>query len=356
MRVVLSGYYGFHNVGDEAILFSIIAALKAEQPDIEIVVLSNDPDYTKKTYQVEAVNRWQLKEVSQAIRSADGVISGGGSLLQDKTGNRSVIYYSGIMMIARAYKKPFVIYAQGIGPVDKKVNQRITKVAISKAKLVTVRDEASKQFLKDIGLKNEVSVVPDPVLGIDVNTRSSDWVQEQSLKQPMLAVSVRDWPSSDNYKEAIAGALDQAAGLGYKVVFVPMHGEHDAETSKEVAAMMSAEALISPHDASIEEKIAVIGESAMLVGMRLHALIFAAVVETPFLALSYDPKIDAFADLCQQPVAADVHDRLSAEELFEKIKQHSEQLEEEKQKMNVYVAQAKQEAKQTAARALACFR
>ncbi len=77
MRLVLSGYYGFYNVGDEAILQSIIKALHEEDPTLELVVLSNDPDYTRKMYGVEAVNRWDIRAIYKEIKRSNGLISGG---------------------------------------------------------------------------------------------------------------------------------------------------------------------------------------------------------------------------------------------------------------------------------------
>lgn len=74
MRLVLSGYYGFYNVGDEAILQSIIESLHKENPNIELVVLSNDPDYTRKMYGVEAVDRWSIKSVYDAIKKVTGLL------------------------------------------------------------------------------------------------------------------------------------------------------------------------------------------------------------------------------------------------------------------------------------------
>nr|WP_316046858.1 polysaccharide pyruvyl transferase family protein [Planococcus glaciei] len=105
MRIVLSGYYGFDNVGDEAILYAIIQSLKEYYPEIGIVVLSNKPEKTARTYGVEAVNRWNVAEVAKAIKAADGLISGGGSLLQDETGRKSIPYYAGVMKIAQFLKK-----------------------------------------------------------------------------------------------------------------------------------------------------------------------------------------------------------------------------------------------------------
>ena len=92
MRVVISGYFGYHNVGDEAILKSIITALRKQNPNIDIVVLSNDVEYTKKTYNVDAINRWSIIDIYNTLKKSDGLISGGGSLLQDATSNRPIKY------------------------------------------------------------------------------------------------------------------------------------------------------------------------------------------------------------------------------------------------------------------------
>ncbi|HBT71457.1 MAG TPA: polysaccharide pyruvyl transferase CsaB, partial [Lysinibacillus sp.] len=121
-----------------------------------------------------------------------------------------------------------------------------------------------------------------------------------------ISVSVRDWPSAIAYKEKIAHSLDELVRQGEQIVFLPMHGEHDLKTSQEVAALMKEKSLIAPADLSIEEKIAVIGQSQLLIGMRLHSLIFSAIYATPFIAISYDPKIDAFADIVSQPVIGHV--------------------------------------------------
>ncbi|WP_096202408.1 polysaccharide pyruvyl transferase CsaB [Bacillus sp. FJAT-45350] len=356
MHVVLSGYYGFHNVGDDAILLSIISALKEEDPNIEITVLSNDPEDTKKVYGVNAVNRWKLKEVLNVIRSSDGLISGGGSLLQDKTGMKSVIYYSGVMMIAKLVGKPFFIYAQGIGPVDKTSNQRIVKSIISKAKKVTIRDEESKELLENIRVKNEITLVPDPVLGLEASAFESPWLNSIEITKPIVAVSVRDWPSEVNYKERIAQSLDETARKGYEIVFLPMHGEHDEVSSKEVLAMMKEKVIIAPHDASIEEKVAIIGKSHLLVGMRLHALIFAAVTRTPFVALSYDPKIDSFASQSNQPVAGHVCEEWPVEQLNSIITEQLHYRVREQEKLEQFMKSAQPAARNTARMAMDCFK
>ncbi|MFP4016800.1 MAG: polysaccharide pyruvyl transferase family protein [Halanaerobiales bacterium] len=120
-RYLISGYYGFDNNGDEAILMSIVAALQSINKEIKITVLSANPSVTAGRYNIEAVNRNKFTDIIMAIRNSDLFISGGGSLLQDVTGWKSVPYYLGQVIIAQMMGKKTAFYAQGIGPVKNKI-------------------------------------------------------------------------------------------------------------------------------------------------------------------------------------------------------------------------------------------
>lgn len=323
MRVVLSGYFGYDNVGDEAILFSIIRALRKLNPTIEITVLSNNPAETAATYGVDSVNRWSINEVRAVFKSADGLISGGGSLMQDATSQKTIPYYAGIIKLAQMAKVPVFVYAQGMGPIYKTLGKWLVKSVFNKCAGITVRDEASAKLLKEIGVRLPVSIVPDPVVGLGGSEFTSTWLDEwltSTLNETTIiedsegtiaypqyvTVSVRDWESPFDFKLKVANALDQLVKEGLKIVFIPMHGEHDVKASKDVLNLMTEEATIAPGNLSIEEKIAVIGGSKLLIGQRLHSLIFSAIEHIPFIALSYDPKIDAFANIVNQPIIGHV--------------------------------------------------
>ncbi|KOY83898.1 polysaccharide pyruvyl transferase CsaB [Lysinibacillus macroides] len=358
MHIVLSGYYGFDNVGDDAILLAIIQSLKKWQQDIEITVLSNNPAATEQTYGVKAMNRWKLKEIRQLLKTADGLISGGGSLLQDQTSMKTIPYYAGIIQIAKWLKKPVFVYAQGMGPINHPISKFITRQALTKIAQITVRDKASQTLLTEIGVQKEAIVVPDPVMGLNGTDFHCDWLAKEALAdESYIAVSVRDWPSVIAYKEKIAHCLDQLARQGEHIVFVPMHGEHDLKTSKEVATLMKEKSIIAPADLLIEEKIAVIGQSQLLIGMRLHSLIFSAIYATPFIAISYDPKIDAFAEIVEQPVIGHVEiDDWNGVTLFEQAVAILESYSTVQEKLNQAVQPLQNEATATAKLALEAFR
>ncbi|MEH7458526.1 polysaccharide pyruvyl transferase CsaB [Bacillus sp. JJ1127] len=315
MRLVLSGYYGFYNVGDEAILHSIIKALHEEEPTLELVVLSNDPDYTRKMYGVEAVNRWDIKAIYREIKKSDGLISGGGSLLQDKTSIKSILYYTGIMRLARFLKKPYYIYAQGIGPITKRQNRLLVKWHVSKAEYVSVRDEDSFLYLKEIGIKKDIELVPDPVLACQPEG-TTNWLQKHSVQGKVIAVSVRYWDAKEDYLRKLAETLKKLKREGYHILFVPMHGPFDQSASRDIINLMGEEAHMLPYQMDIYEKISILSECSLLIGMRLHALILSAVANTPMIGISYDPKIDSFLQQVNQPIIGNVDGDWTAETLY----------------------------------------
>ena len=315
MKVLISGYYGFYNIGDEAILKSIIEALRNEDPNIDIVVLSNDVEYTKNTYKVNAINRWKLNEIYKELLKCDGLISGGGSLFQDVTSSRSIFYYIGIMWLAKLAKKPIFIYAQGVGPIEKKNNRKIVGRFFNKVDYITLRDKESKLLLNDIGVRKDIDIVPDPVMGFNIENYEFK-LPEYYTNDDYITVSIRDWKKNNSeFQKNIALTCDKIIESGINVVFIPMHGEHDEKISIEVANMMKYNAKVLSKNLTMEEKMMYIKESKLMIGMRLHALIFAATVGTPMIGISYDPKIDSYLKLIEQPSIGNVEIEWSPLEL-----------------------------------------
>src|SRR5277367_3275591 len=99
--ILVSGYYGFNNLGDEAILEEILAELKSLEEFDNVVVLSNNPQRTASRYQVKAVSRWKLSVLTKHLAEAKLFISGGGGLFQDTTSLKPPLFYAGQMLLAR---------------------------------------------------------------------------------------------------------------------------------------------------------------------------------------------------------------------------------------------------------------
>ena len=299
-NVLLSGYYGFDNAGDEAILYAVINSLRQEGID-DITVLSANPSKTEAAYAVKAVDRWNKKALYRAIKQCDLLISGGGSLLQDVTSKNSILYYLGIIWLARRQKKPVMIYAQGVGPIKYQRNRRLTAKILNSVQAITVRDLASRQTLLDMGVHQAIQVGVDPVLGVNdqnIDGESGRRYLEEAGWQydggPTLMMAIRPWQDGGQRLRELALVGDHFVNRGWQVVLLPMHGGEDVEESRKIAEIMHQSSIVLAEDYSPMETLGLLKNSDLVLGMRLHALVMAAVLGKPMVALSYDPKIDSF--------------------------------------------------------------
>ncbi|MFD2117017.1 polysaccharide pyruvyl transferase CsaB [Paenibacillus yanchengensis] len=307
-RVAISGYYGFRNSGDEAVLRSILLALEQESARQKVtiipVVLSADPAGTSSQYGVEATERMQLQSLFRTLRSCDGLISGGGSLLQDATGVKTIPYYSAVIKLAQWLGKPTFIYAQGVGPVQRGVFRPLIKHVMKKSHYISVRDDESAALLESMGVaRNRISLVADPVMVMplpdDRGTEESEEIPE--IIVPQIGISLRSWRSDGTDIERIKDALIELSDerrMHFRLL--PFHEPDDRVVSEQVIAAIrsklgngSTMELVDVGN-DPQQMLLEVSKLDLLVGMRLHALIYAANQLVPLMGISYDPKIDQF--------------------------------------------------------------
>lgn len=218
-KIVISGYYGFRNSGDEAVLKSILLALRAEGEaqgvEIDPVVLSGDPAWTAEMYGVKAAHRMKPLELLRVIAGCDGLISGGGSLLQDVTGGKTIPYYTGIIKLAQLLGKPVFIYAQGIGPVLNRRMDGLIRHVMARSAYVSVRDDESAALLSRMGVPHErIDVVPDPVMGLPLpqgSQAAAGGGSAAAAGAPVVGVSLRHWRKDGADLDRAAEALAELA-------------------------------------------------------------------------------------------------------------------------------------------------
>ncbi|WP_308636667.1 polysaccharide pyruvyl transferase CsaB [Paenibacillus silvisoli] len=306
-RVVISGYYGFRNSGDEAVLKSILFALeeegRAQGLRIEPVVLSIDPAWTTAMYGVEAVHRMRFGEIVRAIRGSDGLISGGGSLLQDATGTKTIPYYTGVLKLAQLLGKPTFAYAQGIGPVNRRWMDRLIRGVMRRCAYVSVRDAESAALLGRMGVpRDRIDVVPDPVMALPLPAAQPPAGGSglgAGAALPLVGVSLRHWRKDGADLARFAAALGALArSRAVRLRFLPFHTPSDAEASlwvmEKLGDIGGSVAEIAEAGDDPQQMLLEVSRCDALLGMRLHALIYAANQSVPMLGLSYDPKIDQF--------------------------------------------------------------
>lgn len=318
-KIVISGYYGFGNAGDEAMLAAMIGSMRLLLPEAEFTVLSGNPSETQGRHGVKAIYRMNAFDIMRAVASCDLLVSGGGSLLQTVTSERSLYYYLSVMMLGKTFGKPVMIYSQGVGPVCGATARQAVRFIGDKLDLITVRDEGSLLELKSIGVCHPpIVVTADPVLSLPPTDQHFGLtvLKRHGLDQgdPVIGMSVREWKDQAHYKKVFASVADKLADKGAKIVFIPMQ-QPDVEAAERIVAMMRHPAIVVEDEYRTEELLSLVGNLDMLIGIRLHALIFAAVMNVPLVGVSYDPKIERFLESIGQTAVGTLQD-ITAEKLY----------------------------------------
>lgn len=288
-RITLSGYYGFGNAGDEAVLAGLVQSLRAGRgpKELEIVALSGSPEETRAQHGIEAAHRFKASALLGSISRTDLLLSGGGSLLQDVTSAHGIFYYLGVVRMAQMLGKKTMFVAQGIGPLKRKRSRRLVKSLANRLNAITVRDQASADLLREIGVnKTPIEVTADPALLL---------ASDSPPKQDGFGVALRPWPGHDALAFYVADACRPALGANRAMLF-PMQPQSDKETAEHFAAQWHQvnRVVLCSTETGLPALLNNIGGCQMMVGMRLHALILATACGVPSVALSYDPKVSAF--------------------------------------------------------------
>lgn len=307
-HVALLGYYGFHNVGDEAVLAGTLVGLRAEDAQLEVTVVSADPQDTQAQHGVRAVRRGDVRRLDALLRTADLFLLGGGSLFQDVTSAFSVWYYAAHGAWALARGCPVGFYAQGVGPLRRSVSRRVVAALARRSVLLQVRDADSARVLHRLGIPEErVQVAADPAFLLpppDCWAGERLW-QDSGLRRrgPLLVLAPRLWPEAPStLVEALSYVSRWWQGEGGSVGLLPMHPEEDGPLCGEIARRTGA--AVARHQGSVTQVLSLLGAADLVVGVRLHALILAAVAGRPGIGVTYDPKVTSLlAELAWPGVA-----------------------------------------------------
>lgn len=305
MRFLISGYYGYDNAGDEAVLAALLNHVSTGVPRAEFVVTSGALSQTEtlhaaSEYSLRTIARDDFKTIWREMKNCDAFLSGGGSLLQDATSLRNIVYYTALIRLAHAAKKPAMIYAQGIGPLNKTISQKLTRAALQSAstRIVTLRDPDSKTLLNSIGVTRPIEITADPVWDLLDEKRTA------SVSDRLRwCVSLRSWPDAstpDAEAKVLKAIRDAAKHSGATLKFLAMQPARDRALIESLG--VAPEEILDTENLHPREIMRLAAQSTLMIAMRLHALIFAAAQGVPCVAVSYDPKVKSLAKLIGAPV------------------------------------------------------
>lgn len=314
-RVVMAGYHGFGNLGDEAILQATLAEFRRVAPEVEFTVLSRDPASTARMYGVRSVLRTDPRQVIPELKAARMFLLGGGSLLQDVTSLRSLVYYATLLWLGKKLAGKAVVFANGIGPINTPLGKALSRAVLNSVDLITLRDSDSAQALKELGVERRPVVTADPAFLLEPEPppeMTADPFAAEGIPQadgPRIVVSVRPFRNAASGLRAIASALDYLAlSRKAQVVFLPMHRSMDLITSREVLALMKQPGFVLEKQYSPGQVLYMLSRCDAVLGTRLHSLILGVAALVPTAGIVYDPKVESFLRELGCPCAGSLWD------------------------------------------------
>lgn len=329
--IVISGYYGFGNLGDESLLDIITHSVAETVPGVRLAALTRHPHADRARTGLYCISRFNMLSVMYNLKRAKLLISGGGSLLQDTTSRRNLVYYAGVIRIAEKLGTKVCVLANGIGPVKYESNRRLAKKVIQAADRVSVRDADSRAVLLGLGVDDgecEIHITSDPAflikpLGADALGKVTDRLGLGGKKyftlspRPLTITRSRKNKqytySEDDIRLAAAlasSAVKIARKYSLTPVVIPMQERYDGGICSVICDMIKSELnegiLYTPESAP--EMIGVLGGAEFMIGIRLHSIIFASSAEIPVIGLSYDPKVRSMMKQLGQKYSVDLTD------------------------------------------------
>ncbi|MBR2476606.1 MAG: polysaccharide pyruvyl transferase CsaB [Clostridia bacterium] len=324
------GYYGYGNCGDDALLHAILKDMYEARPYFSPTVLSYKPAKTTDDYGVKAINRFDIFAVRRLFNKTKLFIAGGGSLIQDITSTKSLIYYLHLIRLAKKKGIPVMLYGNGIGPINKKSNRKSAAKILNQADVITLRDWESLELLKEMGVtKPMIKVTADPAISLECNkdVNATEILRKYGLgdEEKYFCVSLRRWKSMGNCADAFADICTEISQkYGLVPVLVPMQYSKDIAISREIAEKTDCRCVLIDEPLTADEIMNILAMSEGAITVRLHMLIFGVTVGIPVLGIDYDPKVSSFqkfAGLEHCITMADISDgkyRLIADDFFGK--------------------------------------
>lgn len=295
MKIALVGYFGHDNVGDDAILQGVLGQLKRYHRPLQLLVFAHQPERIEKRFRVQALRRMSLPSILAGMSMSDVIIFAGGSLFQDRTSFRSLLYYCSILGLARIYGKKVILYSQGIESFRYKWSEWLVKNTFLFAHHISVRDQESLVLLnKLMKRKKRIRYVMDSALLLTP-------YRINNLYQGFIGLNlmnVKDFPL-----EIVVQQLDQFAKEHQRrYLYVPLN-KADLHIGLEIKKRLhESQMVILEPEENISTLLGILQQLDFMVGMRLHSLILGAAARIPFLGIHLHDKVSSFGKDVNQPV------------------------------------------------------
>lgn len=303
MRLLLSGYYGQRNLGDD-LLLKVVLDRVTNCRGIQQVDVTCDP--VKGAYVAQWAPNARLIDpvkAGAAYRDYDRVLFGGGGTVFDYRASLPLRYLARKRLsvlrsygIARLSGTRFASIGLGVGPFGSESARRMASAGLKYQDIVYVRDDTSAALAR-LATRAEVHVAPDLSLA-EYGAESFARNRSSGMKRVIIVVRhYRYGGHGDAYLDQALRLAERLQTTGHDVEWISFQPEYDAPVT---ATLQEAGASIwewEPAHTSFGEVYAKISSACCVVTARMHGIYLAGMAGTPVVGIGLHPKLQYAAAL-----------------------------------------------------------
>jgi len=340
-KVLVCGYYGNHNLGDEALISGMIQLLKSQSKNLDISVMSSDPEHTKKIHSVKGVfhNRPFRRRAGYILDTSKRkyFILGGGDLIRDSAD--SMVCQSWLKHLSRAIylRRKTLVLGVSVGDIWRDETKKLIPEVLNQVDLIAVRDNNSRLKLEKLGVKKKINIINDLALFALPEAKEFTLAASKRLKIGISTRSLRGrgdksgLTKSHDFQINLARIADfLVEEYNAELHFIPFHTyEKDycrdgddyiniLETLK--YSRFSEKMIVHRYIDSLNDLHQIILSLDLMIGVRLHSLILALGLGVPIIGAEYDSKIKDFTEEVGQQYFSIPTEKFTVEEVSQRVK------------------------------------
>jgi len=350
MKVLIKGYYGFGNLGDDILMTTMYRLLRKKFPSAQFFIFSNFSSNLQGFNRHHDYNKYILDLLDDRVQIIDWtyredfdlVVDGGGGVYFDYSAGgatrvllNSVSKWVGLKFLfqidafarwvsgrrRRLKFKKRAGYGLGIGPYTKQsklLYQHL--VEIGSTDILFVRDNTSLALLKKFrfsGVKN---------LSADVAFLSSHWLRSDITPRPRnefknrVGIILLDWHEGNATRfEVFKKFADHLIRIGVKVTFFSFDENQDIQFIKKFHSIYSL-VVWRPGAISLPEFMNTLSAHDILFSARAHGAILGSILGVPSVCIATSPKLIEVSKLLSQSATV-VNEPIVEEELYRQFLQ-----------------------------------
>ncbi len=296
-RILICGHYGGGNQGDEAVLAAILQGLRRRFRRPSVAVISHHPTQTRAIHGVKAIHWLDCGGIVSAMLGGDLFLLGGGTLLTDAYSIGSLRYFTAVTVLARLCGMRTMLYAGGVGPLGTSQSRLLAKAALKALDYIALRDRISAEYVKGLLPRHRnIVLVADPIFSPEQAAPQSAYpINLKKRRYAVIAPCGSIGRNTVDFSALAALGKHLALKHGLKILLLVTDYARDSAQAKQLSEQIGEAAYLPNRILPWRDISADIAGAELVIGMRLHPLMFAAKHSVPFLAIpSSDPKIAGF--------------------------------------------------------------